>query len=194
MSNMSGVRAVLRIRTGCCGLSYVLFLRFYPFLPLPFLHFLLRCYGQRREKGFRRLEPRASRRKEEGGSWLGVEMANVCVILQLSRSQPVERCPECGSAYGMEYVGPPDDPHAHPREPPECKSSPPILISLSIFYSLFHPPALFPGASGSAILAKRIWKDGGLICACLGTLEGKYNIDAEPITFADFVKPEYRFK
>ncbi|MCJ1454402.1 Cytochrome c oxidase subunit 4 [Mycoblastus sanguinarius] len=33
--------------------------------------------------------------------------------LNMSRKRPVERCPECGSVYRMEYVGPPDDPHAH---------------------------------------------------------------------------------
>ncbi|CAF9918605.1 MAG: Cytochrome c oxidase subunit 4 [Heterodermia speciosa] len=33
--------------------------------------------------------------------------------LTISRKRPVERCPECGSVYKMEYVGPPDDPHAH---------------------------------------------------------------------------------
>lgn len=32
---------------------------------------------------------------------------------QMSRDRPVERCPECGGVYRMEYVGPPDDPHAH---------------------------------------------------------------------------------
>ncbi len=32
---------------------------------------------------------------------------------QMSRERPVERCLECGSVYKMEYVGPPDDPHAH---------------------------------------------------------------------------------
>ena len=32
---------------------------------------------------------------------------------QMSRDRPVERCPECGSVYRMEYIGPPDDPHAH---------------------------------------------------------------------------------
>lgn len=26
---------------------------------------------------------------------------------------PVERCPECGGVYKMEYIGPPEDPHAH---------------------------------------------------------------------------------
>ena len=31
----------------------------------------------------------------------------------MSRARPVERCAECGSVYRMEYVGPPDDPHAH---------------------------------------------------------------------------------
>ena len=32
---------------------------------------------------------------------------------QMSRARPVERCAECGSVYRMEYIGPPDDPHAH---------------------------------------------------------------------------------
>lgn len=32
---------------------------------------------------------------------------------QLSRERPVERCSECGGVYRMEYIGPPDDPHAH---------------------------------------------------------------------------------
>lgn len=30
----------------------------------------------------------------------------------MSRARPVERCPECGGVYRMEYIGPPDDPHA----------------------------------------------------------------------------------
>ncbi|KAF2119732.1 cytochrome c oxidase-like protein polypeptide IV [Lophiotrema nucula] len=33
--------------------------------------------------------------------------------LVLSREEPVTRCMECGSAYKMHYVGPPDDPHSH---------------------------------------------------------------------------------
>lgn len=28
---------------------------------------------------------------------------------------PVERCPECGSVYKIEYIGPPIDPHAHSK-------------------------------------------------------------------------------
>lgn len=31
----------------------------------------------------------------------------------MSRDRPVERCPECGGVYKMEYVGPQEDPHAH---------------------------------------------------------------------------------
>lgn len=31
----------------------------------------------------------------------------------MSRERPLERCPECGSVYKMEYVGPAADPHAH---------------------------------------------------------------------------------
>jgi cytochrome c oxidase subunit 5b len=31
----------------------------------------------------------------------------------MSRERPVERCPECGSVYKMEYIGPQDDPHSH---------------------------------------------------------------------------------
>ncbi|KAF1955123.1 COX5B-domain-containing protein [Byssothecium circinans] len=33
--------------------------------------------------------------------------------ITLTREEPVSRCMECGSAYKMHYVGPPDDPHAH---------------------------------------------------------------------------------
>lgn len=31
----------------------------------------------------------------------------------MSKDRPIERCPECGSVYKMEYVGPAEDPHAH---------------------------------------------------------------------------------
>jgi len=46
------------------------------------------------------------------------------VWLTVSRERPVERCTECGSVYQIEYVGPPDDPHAHHHGPefPEPKS------------------------------------------------------------------------
>ncbi|KAK7967284.1 cytochrome c oxidase polypeptide IV [Apiospora aurea] len=33
--------------------------------------------------------------------------------LGMSRERPMERCPECGSVYKMEYVGPQDDGHGH---------------------------------------------------------------------------------
>ncbi|KAG7006986.1 cytochrome c oxidase subunit 4 [Physcia stellaris] len=39
--------------------------------------------------------------------------SHVTKWLTISRGRPIERCPECGSVYKMEYVGPPDDPHAH---------------------------------------------------------------------------------
>ncbi|KAK5716934.1 Cytochrome c oxidase subunit 4 [Elasticomyces elasticus] len=39
--------------------------------------------------------------------------SHVVVWLTCSRDRPVERCPECGSAYKMEYVGPQDDGHGH---------------------------------------------------------------------------------
>ena len=32
---------------------------------------------------------------------------------QMSRERPIERCPECGSVYKMEYVGPEEDHHDH---------------------------------------------------------------------------------
>ncbi|KAM4062666.1 cytochrome c oxidase subunit vb domain-containing protein [Hirsutella rhossiliensis] len=60
-----------------------------------------------------------------GVNWLG-----------LTRERPIERCPECGSVYQMEYVGPQDDHHGH-----------------------HHGPEL-----------------------------------EEPKTFADFIKPEYRYQ
>ncbi len=31
----------------------------------------------------------------------------------MSRKRPIERCGQCGSVYKMEYIGLPDDPHAH---------------------------------------------------------------------------------
>ncbi|PHH72203.1 hypothetical protein CDD80_4681 [Ophiocordyceps camponoti-rufipedis] len=58
--------------------------------------------------------------------------------LGMSRERPLERCPECGSVYKMEYVGPEDDGHGHGH----------------------HAEPEFP----------------------------------EPKTFADFVKPEYRYR
>ncbi|CAF9929756.1 Cytochrome c oxidase subunit 4 [Imshaugia aleurites] len=39
--------------------------------------------------------------------------SHVTLWLNMSRERPVERCPECGGVYRMEYIGPPDDPHAH---------------------------------------------------------------------------------
>ncbi|KAL5347851.1 Cytochrome c oxidase subunit 4 [Pseudogymnoascus australis] len=37
--------------------------------------------------------------------------SHVTIWLTMSRERPVERCPECGSVYKMEYVGPQDDGH-----------------------------------------------------------------------------------
>lgn len=74
--------------------------------------------------------------------WLGVSASDLSLCRpgaetgQLSRERPLERCPECGSVYEMEYIGPPDDPHSH-----------------------HHPPEF-----------------------------------EEPKTFADFIKPEYRYR
>lgn len=57
-------------------------------------------------------------------------------MAKLSRERPIERCPECGSVYKMEYIGPEDD-HSHHHHPPEFE---------------------------------------------------------EPKTFADYIKPEYRYR
>ena len=38
--------------------------------------------------------------------------SHVTIWLVTSRDRPHERCPECGSVYKLEYVGPPDD-HGH---------------------------------------------------------------------------------
>ncbi|KAK3994225.1 cytochrome c oxidase subunit VB-domain-containing protein [Cladorrhinum sp. PSN332] len=35
------------------------------------------------------------------------------IWLTMSRERPIERCPECGSVYKMEYIGPQDDHHGH---------------------------------------------------------------------------------
>lgn len=41
--------------------------------------------------------------------------SHVVIWLTTSRDRPIERCPECGSVYKMEYVGPPEshDTHGH---------------------------------------------------------------------------------
>ncbi|KAM0281818.1 hypothetical protein ACHAQH_003307 [Verticillium albo-atrum] len=39
--------------------------------------------------------------------------SHVVKWLTISRERPIERCPECGSVYNMEYVGPQDDGHGH---------------------------------------------------------------------------------
>lgn len=31
----------------------------------------------------------------------------------MTKERPVERCPECGSVYKMDYVGPAEDDHHH---------------------------------------------------------------------------------
>lgn len=41
-----------------------------------------------------------------------VDTHNV-IWLTTSRDRPIERCPECGSVYKLEYVGPQDDGHGH---------------------------------------------------------------------------------
>lgn len=33
----------------------------------------------------------------------------------MTRERPVERCPECGNVYKMDYIGPQDD-HAHDHD------------------------------------------------------------------------------
>lgn len=39
--------------------------------------------------------------------------SHVVIWLTTSRDRPIERCPECGSVYKLEYVGPQDDGHGH---------------------------------------------------------------------------------
>ncbi|KAM0518060.1 hypothetical protein ACHAPE_004463 [Trichoderma viride] len=63
--------------------------------------------------------------------------SHTVVWLGLSKERPLERCPECGGVYKMEYIGPEDHGHGHGHHAQEI---------------------------------------------------------AEPKTFADFVKPEYRYQ
>jgi len=39
--------------------------------------------------------------------------SHVVTWLTVSHDRPFERCPECGSTYKMDYLGPPVDAHAH---------------------------------------------------------------------------------
>lgn len=89
----------------------------------------------------------------------------------------------------MEYVGPPDDPHAHHDR-----------TSLTLLFPLFVPEA--GGATWytrSQRLAGRLGKVGKIYMADLGRFFAGVDLDAdgshnyeEPKTFADFVRPEYR--
>lgn len=51
------------------------------------------------------------------------QQAPPLTLFQTSRERPIERCPECGSVYKMQYIGPQDDGHGHghhdhgPEEP-----------------------------------------------------------------------------
>merc|ERR1712137_289653 len=72
--------------------------------------------------------------------------SHVVIWLTTSRDRPIERCPECGSVYKMEYVGPQDDGHGH-------------------------------GDHGHDIHHDS---------------DGAHNFEGEPVTMADFIKPEYR--
>ena len=42
--------------------------------------------------------------------------SHVTLWLTTSRDRPIERCPECGSVYQLEYVGPPDSHDDHHDE------------------------------------------------------------------------------
>lgn len=39
--------------------------------------------------------------------------SHVTIWLTVSKNRPFERCPECGSVYKLDYLGPETDPHAH---------------------------------------------------------------------------------
>ncbi|KAF8473487.1 cytochrome c oxidase subunit VB-domain-containing protein [Kalaharituber pfeilii] len=38
------------------------------------------------------------------------------IWLTVSRDRPLERCPECGGVYKMDFIGPAEDPHAHDHD------------------------------------------------------------------------------
>lgn len=47
------------------------------------------------------------------------------IWLTVSRDRPIERCPECGNVYKMEYIGPADDHHHdHDEHHPEPHKDP----------------------------------------------------------------------
>ncbi|MCJ1376217.1 Cytochrome c oxidase subunit 4 [Loxospora ochrophaea] len=94
--------------------------------------------------------------------------SHVVIWLTMSRDRPVERCPECGNVLKMEYVGPPDDPHAHHGHGEER------TYLRTIIHCLACLPLLAP------IKTNRTPDP-----------DGSHNY-VEPKTFADFVKPEYR--
>ncbi|KAL8870100.1 MAG: hypothetical protein Q9174_003779 [Haloplaca sp. 1 TL-2023] len=88
--------------------------------------------------------------------------------LTTSRERPVERCTECGSVYKMEYVGPPDDPHDDHH----------------------HRKHRFPLSENSRSKEPEDHLQGTPLTMRFCQLDEKYE---EPKTFADFVRPEYRW-
>ncbi|KAH6670324.1 cytochrome c oxidase subunit VB-domain-containing protein [Plectosphaerella plurivora] len=47
--------------------------------------------------------------------------SHVTIWLTISRERDIERCPECGSVYKMDYVGPQDDHHHDHHHGPEIE-------------------------------------------------------------------------
>ncbi|KAK4981209.1 Cytochrome c oxidase subunit 4 [Elasticomyces elasticus] len=74
---------------------------------------------------------------------------HVIIWLTCSRDRPIERCPECGGVFELEYVGPTESHDAHGDHGHDSH-----------------------GAHGDS--------------------DGSHNYDGEPMTMADFVRPEYR--
>jgi cytochrome c oxidase subunit 5b len=74
--------------------------------------------------------------------------SHVVIWLTTSRDRPIERCPECGSVYKMEYVGPQESHDSHGHGHGE--------------HDIHHDS------------------------------DGQHNYEGEPVTMADFIKPEYR--
>lgn len=88
--------------------------------------------------------------------------SHTTIWLTISKDRPIERCPECGSVYKMEYVGAEEEHHGHDDR--------------GFIFSSLSPP-LFQLNCGMELGRLMHYIDHGYV---------------EPKTMADFVKPEYR--
>ena len=72
----------------------------------------------------------------------------------MSRTRPVERCPECGGVYRMEYIGPEDDPHGHDDHGHHGYTPPPTFADFVKPEYRGTPQPLYAGKGKDKVMGK----------------------------------------